>query len=116
MDPTTPEPRPQHLDVNREKGMTVRWDDGVERFLSVGDLRRHSPSADAKQLREQLARNPLTVLPASKASGPLAIAGVEPVGHYALRIRFTDGHDTGIYSWRYLRALCDSHGKPAANG
>lgn len=116
MDPSSPEPRPVHLDVDRERGVTVRWDDGGARFLSVVDLRRNSPSADARQLREQMARNPLTVLPAGKGAGPLRIEAVEPVGHYALRIRFSDGHDTGIYSWRYLRTLCDSHGKPAGNG
>lgn len=33
------------------------------------------------------------------------IASVEPVGHYAIRIIFDDGHDTGIYSWSYLREL-----------
>jgi len=37
---------------------------------------------------------------------------MEAVGHYALRIRFSDGHDTGIYTWRYLRELGEQHGKP----
>jgi DUF971 family protein len=41
---------------------------------------------------------------------------VEPVGHYALRIRFSDGHDTGIYTWRYLRELGERHGTPVAGG
>ena len=37
------------------------------------------------------------------------IAGVEPVGHYAIRIIFDDKHDTGIYSWSYLRELADTY-------
>jgi DUF971 family protein len=37
------------------------------------------------------------------------IAAVEPVGHYAIRIVFDDKHDTGIYSWSYLRELADTY-------
>ena len=39
----------------------------------------------------------------------VAIASVEPVGHYALRPTFSDGHDTGIYSWEYLHELGANH-------
>ena len=34
---------------------------------------------------------------------------IEPVGHYAIRIVFDDRHDSGIYSWSYLRELGDNH-------
>jgi DUF971 family protein len=106
-------PRPVHIDLDRERGMTLRWSDGASHFLPVALLRRHSPSADQRELRAALARNPLTVLPSSPAgSGPLRAVAAEPVGHYALRIRFSDGHDTGIYTWRYLRELGESHGRP----
>lgn len=64
-----------------------------------------SPSADARDLRERMAANPLTVLPASSSGAPLTAVDAELVGRYAIRIRFSDGHDTGIYSWRYLRQL-----------
>ena len=105
------EPRPLHLDLERDRGLTISWSDGAAHFLPVAVLRRHSPSADQRELRAQLARNPLTVLPSSPSSGPLRAEAVEPVGHYALRIRFSDGHDTGIYTWRYLRELGASHGQ-----
>ncbi|MCE2884651.1 MAG: DUF971 domain-containing protein [Planctomycetaceae bacterium] len=107
-------PRPVSLDVDRARGMTVRWDDDSSAFLEVRTLRRQSPSADARELRSSMAKNPLTVLPASSgaAAGPLTITAVEPIGHYAVRIRFSDGHDTGIYSWKYLHELCRTHGKP----
>ncbi len=35
----------------------------------------------------------------------VGIASVDPIGHYAVRIRFDDGHDTGIYTWGYLLQL-----------
>ncbi|HAI11137.1 MAG TPA: hypothetical protein DCM28_05490 [Phycisphaerales bacterium] len=95
---------PKHLDVKRDRGITIQWSDGSVKFYSVVLLRKQSPSADARQLREEMARNPLTVLPAGAvgSSKDLTIENVEPVGHYALRIIFSDGHDTGIYSWPYL--------------
>lgn len=50
-------------------------------------------------------RNPLTVLPSSASGQPLTIADAEVVGTYALKVVFSDGHDTGIYSWAYLREI-----------
>ena len=37
----------------------------------------------------------------------VGIAGIEPVGHYAVQISFDDGHDSGLYSWSYLRDLAE---------
>ena len=37
------------------------------------------------------------------------IANLEPVGHYALKPTFSDGHDSGLYSWDYLYFLCENH-------
>jgi len=88
--------------------MTIVWSDGKTSVYPVGYLRRMSPSADAKQQREELDTNPLAVLPASKfgaSAGPIKAEDVELVGHYALRIRFSDGHETGLYSWAYLREI-----------
>lgn len=82
----------------------MQWSDGTESFYPVDYLRRMSPSADARALREEMARNPLTVLPAGR-DGPLSALGAELVGNYAVRIRFSDGHDTGLYSWEYLREI-----------
>lgn len=98
---------PAHLDLAKDRGLTVHWSDGTSSFFPIGYLRRMSPSADARILREQLARNPLTVLPATPAGGdqPLTASGAELVGNYAIRIRFSDGHDTGLYSWEYLRQI-----------
>lgn len=102
MDPDDP---PRHLDLVRDTGLTVEWHDGTRDFFPIALLRRLSPSADAKALRESLAANPLTVLPRGAADARVEAIGAELVGRYAIRIRFSDGHDTGIYSWRYLREI-----------
>lgn len=97
---------PRKLDLKKDRGLTVEWADGTTSYYSVAYLRKMSPSAEMKQLREELAKNPLTVLPSSPSSaGPLVALGAELVGTYALRVRFSDGHDTGIYSWGYLREI-----------
>lgn len=109
--PPTPLPgqahRPVHLDLKKDKGLIVEWDDGAESFYPIEYLRKYSPSADARQLREEMERNPLTVLPDSvaKQSGPIVAIGAEMVGNYALKITFSDGHDTGLYTWEYLREI-----------
>ena len=58
-------------------------------------------------LREEMAKNPLTVLPATMGNqqGPLTAVSAELVGNYAIRFEFSDGHSTGIYSWSYLREI-----------
>lgn len=108
--PLDPAVRPISIDLKRDEALTVVWSDGVTGVYPVALLRRHSPSAEAKALREQLAANPLTVLPDSAVSaGPLTAESAELVGRYALRLRFSDGHDTGLYTWPLLRGLPTGH-------
>lgn len=111
---------PVRLDLKKDRGLAVEWSDGSTSYYSIAYLRRMSPSADMKRLREEMARNPLTVLPSSGAdrgtrdgnpdaggSGRAAIVATsaELVGNYAIRIEFSDGHATGLYSWAYLREI-----------
>ncbi len=102
---------PRRLDVRKDRGLTIEWADGTTAFYSVAYLRRMSPSADMKSLREEMDRNPLTVLPAGASAGPLTITDAELRGNYALWLRFSDGHATGIYSWAYLKEI-----QPPAGG
>lgn len=96
---------PLEIDLKRDTALTIRWSDGEVSVYPIGLLRRLSPSADSQQQREALASNPLTVLPASSGTGPIRAEDLELVGHYALRLRFSDGHATGLYTWAYLRDI-----------
>lgn len=96
---------PRHIELRRSEGLAVVWADGQESFYPVALLRRLSPSADARAVREALAVNPLTVLPSTAGHGPLRAEAAEMVGNYAVRITFSDGHSTGLFSWRYLREI-----------
>ncbi len=93
--------------MQKDRGLTVHWTSGKKSFYPVAYLRRMSPSAEVRALREEMASNPLAVIPAAKAlaDGPLTALGAELVGNYAIRISFSDGHQTGIYSWEYLQEI-----------
>jgi DUF971 family protein len=97
--------KPVRLDLKKDTALSVQWSDGRLSIYPIAYLRKLSPSADARLLREEMAKNPLTVLPASAGSGPITATGAELVGNYAIRIKFSDGHDTGLYSWEYLREI-----------
>lgn len=78
--------------------LVVSFDDGSCFDYSCEYLRVYSPSADVK------GHGPGTeVLQTGKED--VAITAVEPVGHYAVRLVFDDGHDSGLYTWSYLYEL-----------
>jgi DUF971 family protein len=83
---------------NRSRLLEISFDDGATFKLPYEYLRVYSPSAEVR------GHGPgQEVLQAGKRD--VTIDDVEHVGHYALRPRFSDGHDTGIYSWDYLHDL-----------
>ena len=74
----------------------------------LGSSQGVSQPGHARPRRVERARNPRTVLPrggAPASTSPLSALSAELVGNYALRIRFSDGHDTGLFSWAYLREI-----------
>ena len=78
--------------------LELTYSDGGIYSLPAEFLRVCAPSAEVRghgQGQEVLQVGKLNV----------KIDKIEPVGHYAVRLRFDDGHDTGIYSWEYLREL-----------
>lgn len=110
--------RPRHIDLKKDANLTIQWSDGRVSIYPIALLRKLSPSAEARELRKEMERNPLTVLPASQSqAGPLTALGIDVVGNYAIRIRFSDGHETGIYTWPYLRQIDPNQpSKPEATG
>lgn len=103
---------PDHIDLKKDRGLTILWNDGSSSYFSIPYLRRMSPSADMRELRKASHRNPLTVLPASPSPGSLVATDAELVGNYGLKIAFSDGHASGIYSWQYLRQLDPEQDNP----
>jgi DUF971 family protein len=86
---TTPDATPTELRV-RDGGRVLRltFADGLTAEIATDRLRAATPSADK-----------------SEALPGVTIVGVEKIGNYAARFSFSDGHDTGLYTWKLLREL-----------
>ncbi len=82
--------------------LAVRFDDGKSFDLPFEYLRVYSPSAEVTGHSAGQG-----VLQTGKEN--VQIAKIEPIGHYAVRLVFDDGHDTGLYTWKYLYELGDQH-------
>ena len=87
---------PTEIKVKREeKVLEVFFDDGSTFTLTAEFLRVHSPSAEVQGHSPDQRQ----VVAGRRHVG---ILSVEPIGQYAIRIKFDDTHDTGIYSWETL--------------
>lgn len=92
-------PVPTEIRLDRAaRILHVTFDDAVRFALPAEYLRVESPSAEV----QGHGPGQKTILGGKQRVG---ITAVEPVGHYAVRLVFDDGHDTGIFSWDYLREL-----------
>lgn len=94
-------PWPAELKFRKAQAeLHIGFDDGFTGSIPYELLRIESPSAETKGHRSE--RPP----PPSKKR-KVSVTGAEPVGRYAVRIRFDDGHDTGLYTWALLRELAE---------
>jgi DUF971 family protein len=85
--------------IDHSTALALTWPDCGTIRLGAEMLRRASRAAT--EIRRQADGIELTIGPG------LYVAAVEPIGNYALRLFFSDGHDRGIYPWSYLRELAD---------
>ena len=97
-------PKPERIEIIGTE-LALRWGDGDETFLPHAFLRQHSPSASNKGERDIFG----TQYGGSEQSEfpDVRVSGWQAVGNYAIRIEFSDGHNTGIYRWDYLRKLAE---------
>ena len=96
MTPTPATVWPEEIRLSKVKdSLFVKFDNGYETTLTAELLRVESPSAEV-----QGHGSGQKTTPAGKAN--VTIGAIEPVGNYAIRIRFSDGHDTGLFSWDIL--------------
>lgn len=92
-------PKPLDIILHRaSRVLEVAFDDGQRFRLPAEYLRVHSPSAEVQ------GHGPGQKVLLGGKSG-VGIEAVEPVGHYAVRLRFSDGHDSGLFTWQNLYQL-----------
>ena len=112
-----PETSVKRLNLKKDEKLEVEFADGLVCTYTISYLRSMCPCATCKIVREQ--RDPhelmqpaqpakktsLTILPGNY-SGQIIATSAELVGSYAIKIVFSDTHDSGIYSFAYLREIC----------
>jgi DUF971 family protein len=97
--------QPIKLELSPQGGLVMTWSDGQRREYTVRELRDACPCATCREKREAAEPPPLLPILSAAELQPLTIREMEPVGSYAYKIAFSDGHDTGIYTLERLREL-----------
>lgn len=102
---------PEHIAISKSKGIQIDWKDGHHSQYSLAWLRDHCPCASCTgahgtEPQRSNYSQPAATDPFKMYTPTLKMLNVEPVGHYAFRIEWSDGHSTGIYSYDHLRKIC----------
>ncbi len=98
--------QPTQLKLVSPQLLQIDWSDGQVRQYTVRELREKCPCASCREKRKAPSPPPteLTVLSPAETQ-PLRITKMEPQGHYAYAIHFSDGHNTGLFTLDSLREM-----------
>ena len=100
---------PEHIAISKSKGLKIDWNDGHRSEYTVAYLRDQCPCASctgAHGTEPQKSSYSAPPNPFQMFKPTLKMNSVEEMGHYAIRILWSDGHNTGIYSFDHLRRIC----------
>ncbi|HML15457.1 MAG TPA: DUF971 domain-containing protein [Bryobacteraceae bacterium] len=100
---------PEHIAISKSKGIKIDWKGGHRSEYTLAYLRDECPCATCTgthgtQPQKSNYSKPADLFPMYKPT--LKMLNVEPVGSYAIKIDWSDGHSTGIYSFDHLRRIC----------
>ncbi len=109
--PPSADPKSVKVNVTAGTGMEIEWKDGHRSAYSFQWLRDACPCATCVEAREKEGRAPGQPVQEKAGALPMFKPAIKPVktegvGRYAIRFAWNDGHETGIYSWEYLREQC----------
>jgi len=102
---------PEHIAISKSKGIQIDWKDGHHSQYSLAYLRDECPCASCTGAHgTEPKKSSYSAAPPNDPfqmyKPALKMLNVEPMGHYAIQIHWNDGHNTGIYSYDYLRKIC----------
>lgn len=86
-----------------EQRLTIDWSDGRKSEFELALLRKHCPCATCRTEREEADANPLRILKFDPSG--VRVTSAKLVGNYAIQFNWSDGHNTGIFDFRFLRSL-----------
>lgn len=101
--------KPVEISEFSETTLIIVWDDGHESIYLYEDLRQMCPCATCKRLRSKSRTGKLPFkkkIPIGSGTTNIKPENIENIGHYALRFIWNDKHDTGIYTYEFLRENC----------
>ncbi len=96
---------PTKIEIVGGNRLAIEWSDALRREYGFAELRENCPCATCREKRSAPAKPALFPVLKMEEARPLKITGMKPVGNYAYSIEFSDGHDTGIYTFELLREL-----------
>ena len=97
---------PEHISISKSKGIKIDWKDGHTSEYGLRYLRHHCPCAVCSGSHGTTPQAPpIEPGPFQMYAPALKMVNVEPVGNYAIRIVWNDGHGSGIYSFEHLRKI-----------
>lgn len=105
---------PTKIERQGDERLRIEWSDETSREYDIRQLRDHCPCATCREKRSAPPKPTmeLPILSAAEAQPP-RLLGMKPVGRYAYSLSFSDGHNTGIYTFELLLSLGAS-GAPAS--
>ena len=87
--------------------MLFKWEDGLESYINLKVLREKCPCANCEGEKDVFG-NIYKGETKPMNENSFLLKGIQPVGYYALRPFWNDGHHSGIYSFEFLRTLCEN--------
>lgn len=100
--------KPKEINEFSDTALMITWNDGHDSVYLYEDLRQSCPCAECNQLRKsKKGKLPFKrTVKIGTSPGNAKPQSIEPVGNYAIKFKWNDGHGTGIYSFDLLRKLC----------
>ncbi len=90
---------PKKINLIEKKTLLIVWDDGKESKLDLKDLRKLCPCATCLAERDKQGKMYIPLF----AESQVTVRSIEQVGNYAIQIVWNDGHNTGIYEYKFLK-------------
>lgn len=105
---TPPASEPEHIAISKSRGIQINWRDGHHSEYKLKYLRDNCPCASCTGAHgtPPAAERAASPDPFQLYTPALKIQDLEPVGNYAIRLKWSDGHSTGIYSYEHFRRIC----------
>jgi DUF971 family protein len=106
---------PLQIKIFEKTKLNIKWDDDTESKIDIKYLRDECPCASCKG-ETVLLKTYRPAKPTANSPDSYKIKDIQPVGKYAIQITWKDGHDSGLYTWDYLKELERSQNNNSSQG